>query len=427
MAKKKKYEQLEVIPTPDAKPRKRKSPPNQQRAPVIILGIVATLLFGAGLIIVLLVVPSDSSPLPNISPSSLITTVPPTPLQTGEYIEALAPSGDQLIVAGSSTLRLYEGNQLVRLFDGYNFNNSMHSNRVDVAFRPGSNQLASLTTRRANDKPVAELTIWDQTSGDIIQRQIVHEGGFSNTYWGAAVAYSPDGNWLATGAGDATIALWNAETGDLLTRLPADFVTGTRALAFSADGKRLAATIYTGSDYSAVHRGAGLQVWNLNSLVNPERIFSQSLHYDGLHWTAFSLDGRYFATTTDRNPENYEIVVWDLATLTPVGNINLPRDVLGSSIISLAFSPDNTQLAFVHRRLLQASTGPGIPVIEDIAPRVFNWQTGEELATGPVLGMKGAYELYFSSDGTALHYIDANDNNLRRWHIGTQVVELMNF
>ena len=430
MAKKKKYQRLDVVPTPDSVPRKRKRKPKskqRQLRPIYLMVVaLAALLILAGIFALLLV------PIPNTSPDMPLPTlvsISATPVFTGEYIEDLAQNDDLLIAAGSNTLRLYENenNQLVRLFDDYNFSNPMHENRVSVAFRPGSNQFASLTSRRTADKPNAELTIWGLNSGNIITRKLAHEGGFSNHYWGVAVTYSPDGRWLATGAGDATIALWDAETGDLIRRIDADFVTGVRALSFDADRNRLMATIYTGSDYSSNHRGAGIHVWDIHDLQNPERVFSQPLHVSELHWTAFSPDGRYFAATMDRNMENYDIVIWNMESLSLERTIALPHDSLGSAIISIAFSPDNTQLAFVHHRLLQASTGPGIPVIEEINPKVYDWRTGEATAIGPALGMKGAYELRFSPDGKILLYVDANDNNLHRWHIGTEVVEMLSF
>ncbi len=76
------------------------------------------------------------------------------------------------------------------------------------------------------------LKIWDTSLGLPLLEVWAHE---SCT---VALAFSPDGKYVATGSLDQTVALWDAETGTLLCRI-AGFPAILRAVAFSPNGKLL--------------------------------------------------------------------------------------------------------------------------------------------------------------------------------------------
>jgi WD40 repeat protein/serine/threonine protein kinase len=76
------------------------------------------------------------------------------------------------------------------------------------------------------------IKVWEAETGRVRLTLKGHLG------WVRCLAFSPDGRHLASGAGDKTVKVWDAETGRLLT----DFWkhnNEVESLAFSADGRRI--------------------------------------------------------------------------------------------------------------------------------------------------------------------------------------------
>ncbi|WPJ66240.1 hypothetical protein SMAC4_12890 [Sordaria macrospora] len=102
-----------------------------------------------------------------------------------------------------------------------------HSNWVlSVAFSPDGQRLAS----GAGDHTIK---IWDAASGSCLQTL----EGHSDEVW--SVAFSPDGQQLASGADDRTIKIWDAASGSCLQTLEGHS-NWVCSVAFSPDGQRLA-------------------------------------------------------------------------------------------------------------------------------------------------------------------------------------------
>jgi WD40 repeat protein len=157
------------------------------------------------------------------------------------------------------------------------------------------------------------VKIWDAATGVAIDTFSGHTG----EVW--AVAYSPNGERIASAGVDATARIWDAATGEPMIIL-AGHEAEIEGLAFSPDGDRLA----TASDDGTI------KVWNTSSgeiireLVNPSGPFFS---------VAYSPDGQYLTSGNDSR-----ITVWEAETSRKV--LTIP--VVGGNII---FSPDGKRLA----------------------------------------------------------------------------------
>ena len=201
-----------------------------------------------------------------------------------------------------------------------------------------------------------------------------------------AVAWSPDGRWIATGGKDNLIILWEASTGRECRRFRGH-TNQVLALAFSPDHCLLA----SGSEDTTV------RLWNLDSgrcaqvLTNP--------HCPILS-LAFSPHGRLLAS----GGEDGTARLWNLRTWSELH----PLQVSASGVTGLAFSPDGCRLA---------TAGGGRNLIADWSreSRIRLWDVvlGQELfAFTP--HTNAVYAVAFSPDGVQLATA-SGDNTARLW------------
>ncbi|MBN1991084.1 MAG: HAMP domain-containing protein [Anaerolineae bacterium] len=233
-----------------------------------------------------------------------------------------------------------------------------------------------------------------------------------------AVAFSPDGQWLATGGIDQTVRLWDVATGQEVNRLIHPDAVG--GVSFSPDGQLLA-TI--GGDLV-------VRMWETAS----GREVAQMVHQDDLNDLDFSPDGQWLATATPGG----EVVIWETATGRQVLTVSEDLEYVND----LEFSPDGQWLATASDdglgRLWNPATGQEVislehdgwvtvitfspdselvtTVSEDNAVRIWEAATGRLLAELPHDGW--ASDAVFSPDGQRLATASA-DRMVRVWDVAT--------
>ncbi|MEG4836985.1 AAA-like domain-containing protein [Microcoleus sp. B9-D4] len=124
---------------------------------------------------------------------------------------------------------------------------SGHNSLVtDVAFSPNGELIASVSEDRT-------AKLWSR-DGKLLHTLQGHDSGI----W--SVAFSPDSQTIATGSNDGTIKLWKSD-GTLLTNL-IGHNAGVKGLAFAADGKTLASA---SEDKTVI-------LWNLEQSVELDKV-----------------------------------------------------------------------------------------------------------------------------------------------------------
>jgi serine/threonine protein kinase len=216
-------------------PGKRK-----RRGRYAVLAVTAMLLFGASVIA-----------LQNRHSNARAAATPSTaPILPSASIEPPAIEPPRPLEPAPGELRHYDtrGEQIERLA----------LSPTDPWFAGGSRQ--------------GVVRIWDLETGGILQEMPGHTG----VVW--FVAFHPHGRLLASSGADATIRIWNVDTGKEVKTIDGPPASQMWSAVFSPDGKQL----FSGGD-----DGVG-RIWNVET---GELIRTCEKHGKTINWVAWAPDG----------------------------------------------------------------------------------------------------------------------------------------
>jgi eukaryotic-like serine/threonine-protein kinase len=185
--------------------------------------------------------------------------------------------------------------------------------------------------------------VWDVTTGRHLHAfttESIHEGFYSS-----CVAFSADAQRLAVGCavqtdvGQEALGIWDLASGQV-SLIPEGFHAGVNSVAFSPDGKWLAAAIGNYHGHGETSR-AEVRVWDA---ATGQQVFNLRGHVECVWSVAFSPDGKRLASVSgelDPRPKPGEVKIWDMQTGQEVCSL---RGHTGT-VYGVAFSPDGRLLA----------------------------------------------------------------------------------
>ncbi|MEZ5537483.1 MAG: CHAT domain-containing protein [Thiolinea sp.] len=195
-------------------------------------------------------------------------------------------------------------------------------NRISaVAYSPDGSTIAS----GADDNTVR---IWDTQTGETIRTLQGHSGAI----W--SVAYSPDGSTIASGAGDGKVRMWDTETGKNIKTLQGH-TASIRSVAYSPDGNTIAASgtnrhleAYPGVEDHNV------RMWDTKT----GQVIKTLQGHSGDIWSvAYSPDG----STIAAGAYDGTVRMWDTKTGKTVRTLQGHRE----RTRSVTYSPDGSNIA----------------------------------------------------------------------------------
>ncbi len=278
---------------------------------------------------------------------------------------SFSPNGDRVVTAsGDFTARVWSSDTGEPITPPL-----AHSTFVNQAsFSPDGRRVV---TAAGGFGGPGEARLWDAQTGEPCAPPLKHLEGV------ITASFSPDGRRVVTASWDWTAAVWNTESGTLVTLSPLRHSAAVLKASFSPDGRRVVTASYDGT----------ARVWDA---ATGEPVSPSLRHGSFVLCAAFAPDGRRVLTSSwDRTTR-----LWDLATSDRL----LPPLRHRGAVSHAAFSPNG-------HLVLTAS--------EDGTAQL--WDAATSQPAGPPLRHRGAVtHASFSPDGSRVVTASA-DRTARVW------------
>ncbi|KJA23446.1 hypothetical protein HYPSUDRAFT_137751 [Hypholoma sublateritium FD-334 SS-4] len=224
----------------------------------------------------------------------------------------------------------------------------------------------------------ATIQLWDVETGKQFKQPL---RGHTNLVF--SVTFSHNSKHIVSGSGDQTVRIWDVEAGTQVGTPFQGHRNSVRCVAFSPDHKHFV----SGSDDKTV------RLWDLET-EQEVRVFQCT---NLVLSVAFSLDGKQIASGLN----DWTILIWNSETGTPIGE---PIRGHTSFIWSVAFSPN-------RKHTVSGS--------KDKTVRIWNLETGRQVGE-PLKGhTDSVLSVAFSPDGKRI-VSGSFDGTVRMWNSETR-------
>lgn len=249
-----------------------------------------------------------------------------------------------------------------------------------VAFHPDGERIASASWD-------GTIRIAEATTGRLLHTLTHRKNASLN-----CVAFSPNGKLLAAMDRDDSVILWDFESGKQIHRWKLDTNNWlNNRLAFSPDGRCIAAGEING----------GVHLFDVDTFAEAALFKNEA---NAIHDVCFSPDGKWLAVSGRRSVSTGGGFIWDLSTKQLAHHL----ESISGDAYALAYTPDG-------KSLICGSLDGTIKILE-----TRNWTETAVYRLGTPI-----YSLAVTPDATRL-FVGTSDNGIRIWDLpsGQEVAEL---
>ncbi len=289
------------------------------------------------------------------------------------YAVAYSPDGSTLVCGSEDKIYTWNAQTSELLKTNIEPNCDVYS----IKYSPDGKLLSTTGTSR-------KARLWDVQTGRFLGSFRSHQHQFrhaSDKVRISSVAFSPDGNILATGGTDNQVYVWEIRKDEL-------YLIGEKLAAFTEHTKPVTSVVFSpdGKTLASSSQDKTIQLWDIDSYTHSKTLTGHEAEVTAVVYA-------FYGSGLASGSEDGTIRLWNALT----GELLLPPIEGAGQVTSLASSPDSNMLA----------SGS----VEDNAVHIWDAKTGKRLHTftghtqrvnAVVFSPDGEYLTSVSSDGTVL-------------------------